>query len=60
MLPFPGTRYFVSGVLSMAFNPKEDGWASIFVPKNKVTLPEQLTKKWWDKKKQTIAKMLLR
>jgi hypothetical protein len=41
----------------MAYNPKEDGWASIFVPRNDVKLPEQLTKKWWDKKKQAIAKM---
>lgn len=41
----------------MAYNPKDDGWASIFVPRNDVTLPEQLTKKWWDKKKQVVAKM---
>jgi hypothetical protein len=57
VLLFQDNRFVAKGAKAMAYNPKEDGWASIFVPRNKVELPEQLTKKWWDKNKQTIAKM---
>jgi hypothetical protein len=41
----------------MPFNPSAYGWDKVFHLRNTVTLPEQLTKKWWDKKKSTIAKM---
>ena len=41
----------------MAYDPKNEGWMTIFQVRNKVELPEQLTAKWWDKKKQVVAKM---
>ena len=34
-----------------------NGWATIFKMGGKgVTLPEEVTRKWWDKKKQLLAK----
>jgi hypothetical protein len=42
----------------MPFKPGDYGWDKIFhIGNQQVTLPEQLTKKWWDKKKSTIAKI---
>jgi hypothetical protein len=41
----------------MPFNPSDYGWTDLFQAKKIMTLPEQMTKKWWDKKKSTIAKM---
>lgn len=40
-----------------AYDPSKNGWTTLFLTSGSgVTIPEQLTKKWWDKKKQTIAK----
>jgi hypothetical protein len=41
----------------MAFDAGKFGWTKIFAPGIDVKLPEQMTKKWWDKQKQTVAKM---
>jgi hypothetical protein len=39
-------------------DPKNFGFTGIFFQHgDQVVLPEQLTKKWWDKKKQVVAKM---
>src|SRR5687767_9787973 len=41
----------------MPYDPKNHGWMTIFQLENKVMLPDQLTPKWWEKKKQVVAKM---
>jgi hypothetical protein len=39
------------------YDPSKNGWTTFFLTSGiQVTLPEQLTKKWWDKKKQLLAK----
>jgi len=40
-----------------AYDPSKNGWTTFFATTGiQVTIPEQLSKKWWDKKKQLLAK----